>query len=100
MIERDINIIVEQLDSLHKKILGSKFAEQVTESEILSLCLAVAKINEQAAKDVAEVVRCKDCEYGEIDNPNISNQYYCHYSGCTWHEGEHYCSYGERRNIK
>lgn len=50
MANKDINIIAEQLDSLHKKILDSKFAEQVTESEVLALYLAVAKINKQAAE--------------------------------------------------
>lgn len=51
------------------------------------------------AADVVEVVRCKDCKYGEIDNAeDFPNQYLCRYNGYDWNKGNHFCSYGERRS--
>lgn len=47
MTDKDIETICEKIDSLHAKILKSKFAEVVTESEILSLILAVQELNRQ-----------------------------------------------------
>lgn len=64
MAEHDINIIAEQLDSLHAKILNSKFAEQVTESEVWSLYLAVTKINNQAAE--IESLKIKNMHLAEF----------------------------------
>lgn len=43
-----------------------------------------------------EVVRCKDCKYGEVDDADFPNQYFCNHQGLDWNEGNHYCSYGER----
>jgi hypothetical protein len=50
MTGNDIKTICEKIDSLHTKILKSKFAETVTESEILSLTLAVRGLNDQKAE--------------------------------------------------
>ena len=49
-------------------------------------------------EEVAPVVRCKDCVYGEIDDPDFPNQYVCHYYGNIWNDGVHFCSNGEIRN--
>lgn len=46
--------------------------------------------------DVVEVVRCKDCKYGEIDDDDFPHQRFCRYSGCDWNHEYHYCGYGER----
>lgn len=51
---------------------------------------------EYKPKDLVDVVRCKDCKYGEVDNADFPNQYLCHHNGSDWNEGNHYCSYGER----
>ena len=50
MTDTDIKTICEKIESLHSKILKSKFAEQVTESEVMSLVLAVGEINRQKAE--------------------------------------------------
>ena len=42
------------------------------------------------------IVRCKECKYGEVDDADFPNQYFCSHHGCDWNDGEHYCSYGER----
>ena len=47
MTDNDIKTICEKIDSLHTKILKSKFAESVTESEIISLMLAGTILNRQ-----------------------------------------------------
>ena len=43
-----------------------------------------------------EVVRCKDCKHGEIDDPDFPYQYYCH-MGHMWNDAFHFCADGERR---
>ena len=55
------------------------------------------EIEQLATADVVEVVRCKDCKYGEVDNADFPNQYLCNHHGCAWNEGNHYCGYGERK---
>jgi hypothetical protein len=50
MTDNDIKIVCEKIDSLHEKILKSKFVEAVTESEMFSLILAVMELNNQKAK--------------------------------------------------
>ena len=56
----------------------------------------ISLIDEQPTADVVEVVRCKDCEYGEIDDIDIPSQYLCHYEGYSWNDENHYCSYGKK----
>ena len=45
--------------------------------------------------DVVRVVRCRNCKYGEVDDPDFPDQYFCHFTGCDWNSGEHFCSDGE-----
>lgn len=44
-----------------------------------------------------EVVRCKDCKHGELDEEDFPNQYYCGYDGERWYDADHFCAYGERK---
>ena len=53
-------------------------------------------VTSQPTADVVEVIRCKNCRYGEIDDPDIPNQYLCHYDGESWNDEDHYCSYGKK----
>ena len=46
--------------------------------------------------DAVEVVRCRECKQGEIDDPDFPDEYYCH-EGCGWNKGDFYCAYGERK---
>ena len=48
--------------------------------------------------DAVPVVRCKDCKHGELDEAERDDYYLCHYHGCDWNDGDHFCSYGERRS--
>ena len=56
-----------------------------------------ANIRNIPAADVVEVVRCKDCVHGEVDDTDFPNQYLCHFYGDDWNDALHYCSYGERK---
>ena len=48
-------------------------------------------------KEPIEVVNCKDCEYGENDDPDNPNQYLCTHNGSDWNNGSHFCSYGKKK---
>jgi hypothetical protein len=50
----------------------------------------------KAAMD--ELVRCKDCKHGELDDSERDNYYHCRHHGCDWNDGEHFCGYGERKD--
>lgn len=54
-------------------------------------------IDDVPTADVVEVVRCRNCLHGEIDDPVFPNQYFCAYTGCDWNNGSHFCGYAERR---
>ena len=51
---------------------------------------AYAEIREMPAADVAEVVRCKDCKYGDYMVCLRTNDGF-------WRNATDFCSYGERR---
>ena len=53
-------------------------------------------LREAPTVDAVEVVRCRECKQGEIDDPDFPDQYYCH-AGCGWNKGDFYCAYGERK---
>ena len=69
----------------------------------------VPGMREQVEKRV-EVVRCKDCEYGDLDNVSRyrsldgemdeAGKYKCCYSWTInhWYDGDHFCSDGKRKN--
>ena len=72
MTDNDIKTISEKIDSLHKKILESKFSEKVTESEMVSLILAVQELNRQKA----EIERLQKILVGFMDEVGTwSNKY-------------------------
>lgn len=53
-------------------------------------------IRNRPTVDAVEVVRCRQCKQGEIDDPDFPDEYYCH-AGCGWNNGDFYCAYGERK---
>ena len=54
-------------------------------------------IKKQPTIEAEPVVRCKDCKYSEKESDNCTFNYFCHYDGCAWNNGDHFCSYGERK---
>lgn len=69
--------------------------DDLTTSTVLRQTLS--DIDDQPTADVVEVVRCRDCKYGEVDDMDFPTQIFCRYNGNDWNEDNHYCSYGERR---
>ncbi len=65
--------------------------------DIVNYGVSFGTIRALPAADVAEVVRCKDCKFGEVDDLIFPDQYLCHYSGRDWNKESHFCSYGEKR---
>ena len=51
-------------------------------------------IRKRPTVDAVEVVRCRECKQGEVDDPDFPDEYYCH-AGCGWNNGDFYCAYGE-----
>ena len=54
----------------------------------------IRSIKNAPTVDAVEVVRCRECNQGEVDDPDFPDQYYCH-AGCGWNKGDFYCAYGE-----
>lgn len=52
---------------------------------------------ENIPSDEPEIIHCRECRFGEVDNPCFPDQYFCHHNGCDWNLGDHYCGYAERR---
>lgn len=46
---------------------------------------------------VPEIIRCRECKHGEVDNPCFPDQYLCRRNGSDWNNGDHYCGYAERK---
>ena len=55
----------------------------------------LSRLWDSATKRV-DVVRCRECKQGEVDDPDFPDEYYCH-AGCGWNNGDFYCSYGDRK---
>ena len=70
--------VIKHLDSLHEKILKSKFAEEVTEVEIDALVKAknLNKFNQELNKPMIEHDGCKGCKY-EHETPHSQHCQYC-----------------------
>ena len=58
---------------------------------------AYAEIREMPAADVAEVVRCKDCKYGDYDSKPNGAMVCLRTKDGFWREETDFCSYGKRR---
>ena len=51
------------------------------------------------AADVVEVVRCRDCKYGDYDS-KIDDAMVCiRTNDGYWRHGDDFCSYGRKKNV-
>ena len=57
---------------------------------------AMLILREAPTVDAVEVVLCRECKQGEVDDPDFPDEYYCH-AGCGWNKGDFYCAYGDRK---
>lgn len=87
----DADSLIEDLELL------AKHEDSFRQSVILGI---VRTIKTQKTIDSVEVVRCKDCKYGEVDDADLPTQYLCNYYGADWNDENHFCSYGEREEDK
>lgn len=67
------------------------------ELDIHAIGTVIYILSEMDSADVVEVVRCRDCKYAEVADPEDSQDgYICQFHrGCIWFSGS-FCSYGER----
>ncbi len=47
----------------------------------------------------SEIIRCKDCKYGVVDDPEIPFLRFCEYNGQDWNDENHYCGHAERKGV-
>jgi hypothetical protein len=58
-------------------------------------------IEKETAADVVEVVRCKDCVFGKNDTPYCQKYglIYCAFDNTIKQKNNHFCAYGERKEV-
>lgn len=65
----------------------------------LAFAMACEDVRDLPDADVVEVIRCKDCKYGDTGTDEIGRQFYkcigLHYGSVS---PTGYCSYGERKD--
>ena len=61
-------------------------------------CRFETMLSEAPTINAIPVVRCRECNKGEIDDPDFPDEYYCR-AGCGWNKGDFYCAYGEREEV-
>lgn len=45
-----------------------------------------------------EIVRCKDCEHGVLDD-GFPHQYFCVFKGDEWNNADYFCGHAKRREV-
>ena len=88
-------------DLISRSALMKKLGERARKYEYsecteLTIYEDMHEVKTAPAVDAVEVVRCKDCKHGDIDDPVFPCQYYCH-MGHMWNDAYHFCADGERR---
>lgn len=78
-------------DALCRKFEGEPWYDNADLDEI-----ALPLVDDAPTIDAVEVIRCRECKQGEVDDPDFPDEYYCH-AGCGWNNGDFYCAYGERK---
>lgn len=78
-----------------KRAIRRNFHDIETRCMINNIINEVAKVS---SDNLVEVVRCKDCKYAEVADPEDSQDgYICQFHrGSIWFSGS-YCSWAERR---
>ena len=89
-------------DLISRSALMKKLGERARKYEYsecteLTIYEDMHEVKTAPAVDAVEVVRCKDCKHGDIDDPVFPCQYYCH-MGHMWNDAYHFCADGERRD--
>ena len=88
-------IDAEKLLEIYKKWIP-QLSSKEDEGDRRGVETCIAVLEDMPTIDAVEVVRCRECKKGEVDDPDFPDEYYCH-AGCGWNNGDFYCSYGERK---
>ena len=59
--------------------------------------IAWNKIDQAPTVDAVEVVRCKDCKFGDLDSEPHDAMVCMRTKDGFWRSGNDFCSYGERK---
>ena len=94
------NVATEEFISREAALFALRKAERGGSMTALTrLERAYAEIREMPAADVAEVVRCKDCQYYQDAKTNKKGFLICPAFGMEITETD-YCSYGVRMEVE
>ena len=53
---------------------------------------------EQLSPIQPEIVRCKDCEHGVLDD-GFPHQYFCVFKGDEWNNADYFCGHAKRKEV-
>lgn len=94
----DADTLLEKVAKIHPwEPYPSEYAQGIRHCmELVSLLIKDAPTIEPSAQP--EIIRCKDCKYAEVADPEDSQDgYTCQFHrGSIWFSGS-YCSWAERR---
>ena len=80
---------------------GCDLMDSLPNSPDCSACTPMGQRDKNCPlREAPEIIHCRECRFGEVDNPCLPDQYFCHHNGCDWNLGDHYCGYAERRENK
>ena len=87
--------------------IGFDFSDSdLSAVELEEVCEAVGDVEQEWLQRIKrlpsaqpEIVRCKYCKYGVVDDPEIPFLRFCEYNGQDWNDENHYCGHAERREV-
>lgn len=91
--EKLAEVLNRYLEAPHVQLRNSYISDGLRMG--IKTCLTF--LNNANTIEAEPVVRCKDCKYSEKESDNCTFNYFCHYDGCAWNNGDHFCGYGERK---
>ena len=90
-----------QDDLISKKAAIDAMAElqgrASTKAELKGISKAWKRIKELQPIQ-PEIVRCKDCEHGVLDD-GFPHQYFCIFKGDEWNNADYFCGHAKRREV-
>ena len=78
--------------------ISREAALEITTRTCGDYAAAFAEIRKLPAADVAPVVRCKDCKYGDYDSKPDGAMVCLRTKDGFWRKETDFCSYGERKD--
>ena len=89
---QDDTISREQaIDAVRATLLAWSFMPEWRDNKIIEAV-------EQLPSAQPEVVRCKDCKYGILDN-NFPHQRFCNFKGDEWNNDDYFCGHAKKREV-